>query len=51
MVYETLNVSEVWQSYDNFMKVKHRLLGMIGMMINTHNFDPVQPPLSHVMHN
>ncbi len=22
MVYETLNFSEVWQSYDNFMKVK-----------------------------
>ncbi len=22
MVYETLNLSEVWQSYDNFMKVK-----------------------------
>ncbi len=22
MVYETLNFSEVWQSYDNFMEVK-----------------------------
>ncbi len=32
MVYETLNLSEVWQSYDNFMKVKLNTLVRLGVV-------------------